>query len=111
MTALVSGSRAVQSFHSKANLTNSDIKELIQQTRYSWTIQTWKTPLYVCASFAGSKKRAVRITYDNSLDFSANHLKAAITFVQSLAERNGAVTYALASQGSTEEGYIFTFVN
>lgn len=112
VTALRNGSRAIQSFNSQTELTHADINELVQQTRYSWTIQTWRTESgKIRASFVGSKKRAISINYHQGLNSAAVHLKAAITFVQKLAGSNGAPHYALAAQASTEAGYVFTFID
>ena len=62
----------------------------------------------ITAAWADSPRRkATRTNYDHGLNPAANHLKAALDWMDSLD--NGHTQWELMGYTSTAEGYVFTF--
>lgn len=95
-------------------LTTADLNDALQLACYGWAVQT----RYIGASntrgsrvkagFADRGSRGSKtVSYDHSLTPAANHLAAAMAFLNGLD--NGCTEYKLAAVFSSQNGYVFTF--
>lgn len=114
MPIITPGSRAAWSFPADSELSLLDLKELDDHCGYSWTVETRFTSNHcgsnqIAVSFVGSRKGGKRYPYRSALSTSANHIAAAVEWLQQLSSLNGAPSYALVAKASTERGYVFTF--
>jgi hypothetical protein len=114
MPIITPAARAAWSFPADATLSLLDFQELDNQCGYSWTVETRFTSNHagsnqIAVSFVGSRKGAKRYPYRPALSTSANHIAAAVEWLQQLSNLNGAPSYALVAKASTERGYVLTF--
>jgi len=100
---------AAWTFPADQTLTELEIGELEQLCPYCWAVETVYSNGGILVSFLGSVKGRKGYSYDHSLNPSANHLRAAVLWLQGLSDCNGAHSYRLVCRNSTAKGHLFVF--